>query len=223
MNELDQLIMELHQTELDDPDRQFNAAIALGQNHNLAFRPRIVAALIKALRPGHQALTRAHASEALGEIRDPTAIPALIEALNDPYRLVRSYAARALGKIDCVESSAAIDPLIAVLQTDEFFGARAEAAEALGRIFKCCKQANLADSELLKRAEAAVRRHEQKELKHLDKRLQRVINEIRKSINEMGNAAVGLSDEDKAKILADLSAQAEQFKALQKDAAIRLA
>jgi len=59
MNELDQLIMELHQTELDDPDRQFNAAIALGQNHNLAVRPRIVAELIKALRPGHQALTRA--------------------------------------------------------------------------------------------------------------------------------------------------------------------
>jgi hypothetical protein len=223
MNELDQLIMELHQTELDDPDRQFNAAIALGQNHNLAVRARIVAELIKALRPGHQALTRAHASEALGEIRDATAIPALIEALKDPYRLVRSYAARALGKVDCVESSAAIDPLIAVLQKDEFFGARAEAAEALGRVFKCCKQANLADSELLKRAETAVRQHEQEELKQLDKRLQRVINETRKSINEMGNAAVGLSDEDKARILADLSAQAEQFKALQKDAAIRLA
>ncbi len=69
MNELAQLIMELHQTELDDPYRQFNAAIALGQNHNLAVRPRIVAELIKALRPGHQALTRAHASEVLGEIR----------------------------------------------------------------------------------------------------------------------------------------------------------
>jgi hypothetical protein len=223
MNELDQLIMELHQTELDDPDRQFNAAIALGQNHNLAVRPRIVAELIKALRPDHQALTRAHAAEALGEIRDATAIPALIEALKDPYRLVRSYAARALGKMDCVESSAATDPLIAVLQKDEFFGARAEAAEALGRVFKCCKQANLADSELLKRAETAVRQHEQEELKQLDKRLQRVINETRKSINEMGNAAVGLSDEDKARILADLSAQVEQFKALQKDAAIRLA
>jgi len=223
MNELDQLIMELHQSGLDDPDRQFNAAIALGQNHNLAVRPRIVAELIKALRPGHQALTRAHASEALGEIRDAIAIPALIDALKDPYRLVRSYAARALGKIDCVESSAAIDPLIAVLQTDEFFGARAEAAEALGMVFKCCKQANLDDSELLKRAETAVRQREREELKQLDKRLQRVINETRKSINEMGNAAVGLSDEDKARILADLSAQAEQFKALQKDAAVRLA
>jgi hypothetical protein len=223
MSGFDQLIMELHQTGLDEPDRQFNAAIALGQNHDLAVRPRILAELIKALKPGHQALTRAHACEALGEIRDATAIPALIEALTDPYRLVRSYAARALGKMDCVESSAAIDPLIAVLRKDEFFGARAEAAEALGRVFKCCTQANLADSELLKHAETAVRQHEQEELKQLDKRLQRVINETRRSLNEMGNAAVGLSDEDKARILADLSAQAEQFKALQKDAAIRLA
>jgi HEAT repeat protein len=223
MNKLDKLITELHQNELDDPDRQFNVAIALGQNHDLVVRPRIVAELIKALTPGHQALSRAHASEALGEIRDATAIPALIDALQDPYRLVRSYAARALGKMDCVESSAAIDPLITVLKKDEFFGARAEAAEALGKVFKCCKQANLADSELLKRAETAVRQHEQEELKQFDKRLQRVINETRKAINEIGNAAVGLSDEDKAKILADLSALAEQFKALQKEAAIRLA
>jgi hypothetical protein len=125
--------------------------------------------------------------------------------------------------MDCVESSTAIDPLIAVLKKDEFFGARAEAAEALGRVFKCCKHANLGNSELVKRAETAVRQHEQEELKQLDKRLQRVISETRKAINEIGNAAVGLSDEDKARILADLSAQAEQFKVLQKEAAIRLA
>ena len=168
-------------------------------------------------------MTRAHTAEALGEIRDATAIPALIEALTDAYRLVRSYAARALGRMDCVESSAAIDPLIVVLEKDEFFGARAEAAEALGKIFKCCKQSRLADVALLKRAETAIGQHEQQELKQIDKRLQRVINETRKSINEIGNAAVGLSDEVKAKILADLGAQAEQFKALQKDAAIRLA
>jgi HEAT repeat protein len=223
MSELDRLFKELHQGDLNDPDRQFGAAIALGQNHDVEVRSRIVVELIKALKPGHQALTRAHAAEALGEIRDPVAIPALIEGLADPYRLVRSYAARGLGLMNRVESSAAIDKLIAVLQKDEFFGARAEAAEALGKIFKCCKGTKFEQSALLKRAETAVRQHEQEELKHFDQRLQRVINETRKSINEMGNATVGLSDEDKAKILANLGAKIEELKSLEKDAAIRFA
>jgi hypothetical protein len=223
VNDYRDLIKELHQTIPDDPDRQFNAAIALGKDHDLGSRPQIVAELIKALGPGHQALTRAHAAESLGDLRDPQAIPALIIALGDSYRLVRSYAARAIGKMDCIEASAGIDPLIQVLQLDEFFGARAEAAEALGKIFKSCKEKNFADDKLLKRAERAVGQHEREELKQLDGRFQRVINETRQSMNKIGSAILGLSDDDKARIRAAMSSQIEQLAALGKDVLTRMA
>ena len=99
MAKLDELIADLHESRADDPDRQFNAAIALGTISDASSRARIVTELIKALGGKHQALTRAHAAEALGALADAQAIPALIASLNDPYQLVRSYAARALGKM----------------------------------------------------------------------------------------------------------------------------
>jgi len=124
---IDTLITHLHDMSLDKPDEQFKAAIALGDVTDENARIRVMDELVKALGT-KQALTRAHAAEALGKLKYPKAVPVLIDALKDDYQLVRSYAARALGKIG---NPIAIEPLMHTLSNDSFFGARAEAAEAL--------------------------------------------------------------------------------------------
>ena len=111
------------------PDRQFEAAIALPKMAAPENRAAIVVALRGALTAAHS-LTRAHAAEGLGILQATEAQPDLVHALEDRYQLVRSYAARALGKIG---DPAAIEPLIAVLSGDSFFGARAEAAASFKR------------------------------------------------------------------------------------------
>ena len=72
---------------------------------------------------------RGQAASALGERRDPLAVPALIEALADP-NYVCTCAALALGKIKHPD---AIDALVAVLSDgDKFWVPRGAAAVALG-------------------------------------------------------------------------------------------
>ena len=58
----------------------------------------VVDALIEALEPNN--LTKAHAEVfgTFGNIGDDRVVEKLIVSLKDPYRLVRSYSARALGK-----------------------------------------------------------------------------------------------------------------------------
>jgi HEAT repeat protein len=66
----------------------------------------------------------------LGKSKDPKATEALITALKDPDRNVRSSAAKVLGKVGNVR---AVEPLIAVLKDrDEMV--RSSAAEALGKV-----------------------------------------------------------------------------------------
>ncbi|MDD5436422.1 MAG: HEAT repeat domain-containing protein, partial [Candidatus Omnitrophica bacterium] len=87
-------------------------------------------ALIGVLKLNFEGDIRAKVAEALGEIRDPLAVPALIESLKDEFWLVRCRAAAALGKI-C--DSRALYPLIEKLH-DESRHVREHATEALGMI-----------------------------------------------------------------------------------------
>lgn len=78
--------------------------------------------------------TRAHAARRLaaGGQKSISAIPMLLDALNDEDRRVRSCAAEALGEIG---SPDAVEPLIAVLERDgEDWEVQASAAEALGKL-----------------------------------------------------------------------------------------
>ena len=95
-------------------------------------------ALIETLRaqpkPGLDIETmtsRARAADALGELGDPAAVPALIEALNDPnYVCVCAAMALAL-----LKHPDAVEPLIRVLEDREkFWVPRGAAAVALGRM-----------------------------------------------------------------------------------------
>lgn len=197
MSNLDQIIRELHEHNAEDPDRQFQAAIALGRIRDAELRTRVVDELIRSLGGKHQALTRAHAAEALGDLADAQAIPALITALKDSYRLVRSYAARALGKMHDPEVAAAIEPLVDRLGNDDFFGARAEAAEALGNIVKLCEEKRQGDPALIEKAKAAVERDDFAKLKQFDDRYRRILNEMNGSIERLIKRSNHFSEEEK--------------------------
>ena len=86
-----------------------------------------VAMLVYLLKSPYQ-LDREKASDYLGEIGDPDAVPALIEALGDPT--ICWLAAESLGKIG---DARAVGPLISVLGSDEKW-LRRNAAEALGKL-----------------------------------------------------------------------------------------
>jgi HEAT repeat protein len=86
-----------------------------------------VAMLVYLLKSPYQ-LDREKASDYLGEIGDPEAVPALIEALSDPT--INWLAAESLGKIG---DERAVGPLISVLGSDEKW-LRRNAAEALGKL-----------------------------------------------------------------------------------------
>jgi HEAT repeat protein len=83
--------------------------------------------LISLLKSPYQ-LDREKAVDYLGDIGDPEAVPALIEALNDP--VISWLAAESLGKIG---DKRAVGPLVAVLNSNEKW-VRRNAATALGQI-----------------------------------------------------------------------------------------
>src|SRR6476620_6038658 len=133
MSNVDSLIALLKTLRMDTAvrisDSQWDACIKLGTNMELKNNQGVVDALIEALEPNN--LSKAHAAEAFGtfgNIGDDRVVEKLIVSLKDPYRLVRSYSARALGKQN---NEKAIPDLIERLKIDDFFGVRAEAAEAL--------------------------------------------------------------------------------------------
>ncbi len=72
---------------------------------------------------------RSQAASALGKIKDPQAVPALIKALQDPKGYVRRRAASALGEI---KDPRAVEPLIHALPDPESY-VRRKAAAALGK------------------------------------------------------------------------------------------
>lgn len=82
--------------------------------------------LVNLLKSPYQ-LDREKAADYLGELGDPYAVPALIEALGDPE--ISWIAAESLGKIG---DTKAVGPLIGVLSSDEKW-LRRRAAEALGK------------------------------------------------------------------------------------------
>jgi HEAT repeat protein len=85
--------------------------------------------LIKALQ---DAKLRRDAVVALGKIRDPRAVPSLIDTLQDPDPKVQQAAAVALGEIS---DTAAAQPLVDALKNRNLY-VRQAAAEALGKVFK---------------------------------------------------------------------------------------
>jgi len=132
-DDFDALLDQLRGDSRENPDTGWQAAIELGNVSDDQQRPQAVAALIAALSgTTAHALIRAHAAESLGRLGDVQALPALRNALNDPYRLVRAYAAAALSRLE--STSEGVDVLINRLNNDTFFGVRAEAAAALGNI-----------------------------------------------------------------------------------------
>jgi 3-hydroxyacyl-CoA dehydrogenase len=114
---------------------QWNAArilraIALGESNVRvrAERERVATALIAALRAG-TGDERAAMLDALGEVREPSSLPVIVEYLATPNYLAVS-AARALGRID---DPRAVQPLVGVLSDgDKFWVPRGAAAVALG-------------------------------------------------------------------------------------------
>ncbi|KAF5420161.1 MAG: HEAT repeat [Candidatus Methanocomedens sp.] len=159
----------------DDPDAEWKAAIVLGEVHLPEEKQQAVMGLIEALSSKRaHALTRAHAAEALGRLEGTRAVQDLIDALKDDYQLVRAYAARSLGKL---RNEAAIEPLVHTLSNDPFFGARAEAAEALRNL--CQKDKTL----LCQTARQALQNYREEELKRHDERSRRVLAEIDQALD----------------------------------------
>jgi hypothetical protein len=173
--DVDTVIAQLRTMDCNAPDRQFEVAIALPKLANSVSRSRIVDVLIEAVSAS-QALVRAHAAESLGLLEERSAFPVLVTALQDHYQLVRSYAARALGKIG---DKAAIEPLVNTLAHDAFFGARAEAAEALRKL--CPNDEGVP----CKQAREALKEYREEELKRQDERSRRVLAEIDLSLQEI--------------------------------------
>jgi HEAT repeat protein len=104
------------------------AARALGQIRYV----EATRALIRMAREDAGVQARSEAIEALGRIRDPAALDALLEGLADKHLWVRRVSIRALGQLARPE---AIDPLAAVLMdSEEDGGLRREAIEAMARI-----------------------------------------------------------------------------------------
>jgi HEAT repeat protein len=175
-----ELLADLKQPDPGAPDKQWQAAQALGREKESG--GKAVEALMEALGPTYGALARAHAAESLGNLGDGRAVPALMAALGDPYRLTRSYAARALGKLGDVQ---AIGKLLKTMESDEFFGVRAEAAEALGKL---CEGKDMEQCRKVRRALLAQKKVEQERQKHgaEEGRGVRVLGEVDRSLRRLG-------------------------------------
>lgn len=87
------------------------------------------ARLLRVLKDSRYVM-RARAADALAQLRDPAAVPALLDALNDPVDMVRGHAANALGQIG---DRQAVAPLMAMLGEPDML-LRWTAAEALGHL-----------------------------------------------------------------------------------------
>jgi HEAT repeat protein len=74
---------------------------------------------------------RAAAAEKLGKLKDPSAVPNLIQALKDPSTAVKEKAAEALGLIGRPDARPALEAALAVKSEDEWV--TFYAAQALAR------------------------------------------------------------------------------------------
>jgi len=151
---LETLINQLNAGDPNNPDAEWQAAIALGDVTPAAARTRAVEALIAVMQAGRaHALTRSHAVESLGRLQAVEAIPILLNAAeNDNYRLVRAYALSALGRL--ATDAAIVERLLQRLPAESFYGARAEAVAAAAAI------ALRADDNVLRQRVAGVLRQQ---------------------------------------------------------------
>ena len=88
------------------------------------------ATYIDRLKHGTTEWQRYNAAAALGELRDKSAIPALVEALGSPSEYVRENAVASLGDLDAVQAI----PNVKKLLHDPAADARANAAYALAQL-----------------------------------------------------------------------------------------
>jgi len=192
-NDVSTLVAELRDFNRNAPDKQWQAAILLGKLEASKVNKKVISALTDALKPQNGALVRAHASEALGMIGNKHAVDALIAALKDDYRLTRSYAARSLGKLGDLR---AIGPLLEVMRSDVFFGTRAEAAEALGKL--CADNVDKECKEV-RRALIAQKKleNERKKSGVEEGRATRVLGEVEKSLERMEQLMADMENKNK--------------------------
>ncbi len=83
----------------------------------LGHTERVIEALHSLIKSNDKDL-RIYAAQTLGEVKDPEAIPILINALNDPDKNVVYHAIESLGKLKAYE---AIDKLIEIALQNDFF------------------------------------------------------------------------------------------------------
>jgi HEAT repeat protein len=108
---------------------QVDAARALEKLQKKIQDPRIVGALLQALKDS-EANLRAAAASALGNSNDEKRINPLLKAFNDPAALVRAAAAAAIGKTGRAEFLKNFSPLL----KDESFEVREAAVSELTKI-----------------------------------------------------------------------------------------
>jgi HEAT repeat protein len=100
-----------------------------------------LAALLKAKgRNAH--IVRRDGAYYLGRLGEPAraAVPALLEALQDPDRDVRDYASIALTQV-VPDRAEAVAPLVRALREDSSWKVRSQAAEALGKMARLARRA----------------------------------------------------------------------------------
>jgi hypothetical protein len=115
---------------------------------------RNTAGLIEALKHLDDASVRRAAAEALGQVGNPQAAEALVNALRDPEESVRKAAIEALCKVGNADTFGLLQPLL----TDPDENVRAAAIEAMIRIRQGTKwQASAGDKRTAESAPAAAR------------------------------------------------------------------
>ncbi len=117
---------------LEEPELQPALNRLLRQTHGmLRYKPRALLPLLDALNH-EDASVRGKAAEALGNLKDGAAVPALLTRFReDSQPLVRARAAEALGSLRAGE---AVDSLLKALREDGAFFVRRQAAQALGNL-----------------------------------------------------------------------------------------
>ncbi len=112
--------------EAPEMGTRWNAALLLGELGAKAAVPALLARVEK----DENARVRRRAIEALGKLRDVSAVPVLLQALKDSDRFVRRDAVRALGNLG---DQSVIPAVLALLKDPEGF-VRRDAALVLGEL-----------------------------------------------------------------------------------------
>lgn len=181
IRDIDVLLKRLRDGSSDDPDAEWKAAVELGRVKDAADRQKVIPALEAAVvGDWAHALIRAHAVESLGKLGDSQAVPALSAAVQrDEYRLVRAYAIGPLAKLG--EPLDVMDILLEVVETDDFYGVRAEAVAEVSEL-----AANSEESAVRQRVAQALIRTRKREISQQEPGYQRVVAEVDRGLERIG-------------------------------------